>query len=213
MLALVVSDVHGRTENLEKIIKLIHNKGVELILLLGDLTNFGGKEEAAQALKPLQGFAILAIAGNLDTADVANCLEERGISLHGKKKRIGKWTFAGFGGGLLGDPGRFLFGEGEIRESLLRLAEGEKNLVLLTHLPPLGTRLDLAGSGTHVGSKAVKQVVEEKQPVLHLCGHVHEAFGEQRIGKTTSINIGAVKEGKALLLFLGDEPKWERVQL
>jgi len=33
MQILVLSDIHDRVESLEKIIELIHNKGVELVLL------------------------------------------------------------------------------------------------------------------------------------------------------------------------------------
>ena len=213
MLVLVVGDIHGGVANLEKIIKLIHNKGVELVLLFGDLTNLGDAKEAEEALRALKGFAVLAIAGNLDTLDVANFLEERGISLQGKKKGFGKFTLVGFGGGLIGNVGGFLFSEGQIKEGLLKLVEGEKNLVLLTHLPPFGTKIDLSSRGIHIGSRAVKEIIEKKQPVLHLCGHAHGAFGEISIGKTVCINVGAVKEGRALLLHLGDELKWERIQV
>lgn len=213
MLALVLSDVHSRLENLKKITNLIHNRNVGLALVLGDLTNLGGKKEAAEVLDLLEGLEVLAIPGNFDTEEVKNALEEKGVSLHNKKKKIGKWVFAGFGGGLAGRPGRVLHSEPEIKKSLLKLASNEKKLVLLTHLPPFGTSLDLSYSGTHIGSRSVRQALEEKQPALHLCGHCHEAAGEEIIGKTTSVNVGAVKEGKALLLEIGDVLKWERISL
>ncbi len=106
-----------------------------------------------------------------------------------------------------------MFSEQEIEKSLSKLLEGQKNTVLLTHLPPFGTSLDLDIAGKHIGSRAIRKAIEKKQPLLHLCGHCHEAQGEEKIGKTTSINVGAAKEGRALLLEFGNELKWERTRL
>ena len=213
MKALVLSDIHGRLESLEKIMELIHNKGVGLVLVLGDLTNFGGKKEAKEALEKLKGFEVLAIPGNLDTPKVLEFLEKKGISLHAKKKKAGNFTIVGFGGGTTKDNGVFLSSEEEIKKKILELMEGEKNTVLVTHLPPFGTKLDISKStGENIGSKAVKEVIEEKQPVLHFCGHAHNSFGEQKFGKTTSINVAAVKEGRALIVDL-EAMKWKRIQL
>ncbi|MFM7717944.1 MAG: metallophosphoesterase [Actinomycetota bacterium] len=42
-----------------------------------------------------------------------------------------------------------------------------------------------------VGSHAVRTVIEEVQPLLALVGHIHEARGTARIGKTTICNPGS----------------------
>jgi len=75
--------------------------------------------------------------------------------------------------------------------------------VLLFHTPPCDTPLDRAALDgktyehvaldVHVGSIAVKRFIEERQPLLTLHGHVHEAArltGEWkiRIGRTVCIN-------------------------
>ena len=99
MRVLVLSDVHNRVENLEKTIRLIHNRGVEAVFVLGDLTNLGGKRQAEEVLGKLKGFRVWAIAGNFDTGEVAQVLEERGVSLHGRREKVGGRVFAGFGGG------------------------------------------------------------------------------------------------------------------
>jgi len=215
MLALVLSDIHDAAENAEKTIKLIHNKGVEVVVICGDLTNFGGRKEAEGVLEKFEGFRVLAIPGNLDTGQVVEVLEEKGMLLHGKCEEIGGFSFCGFGGGLAGHAGSFLLEEKEIRKGLLKACKGRKNVVIVSHLPPLNTKIDLSSSGTHIGSKAVKEAVEEVKPVVLLCGHAHEAFGEEKIGKTECINVGAVKDGRALLLELvkGGKVKWERIQV
>ena len=42
-----------------------------------------------------------------------------------------------------------------------------------------------------VGSTAVRQLIEEYQPLLALHGHIHESRGEARIGRTLCINSGS----------------------
>ena len=211
MKILALGDIHGSASRVQKIMGLIHNKGVDLVLITGDFTEFGDSEEAIEVLKLIKGLKVLAVPGNMDSQAVLEVLEEKGISLHGKKEKIGKFTFIGFGGGLIGHVGEFLSSEEKIRKTLLELMQGEKNVILLTHLPPFGTSIDSSHSGTPIGSKAVKEAIEKNQPLLHLCGHCHEAFGGEKIGKTTSINIGAVKEGRALLLELRKELKQEEI--
>jgi uncharacterized protein len=74
------------------------------------------------------------------------------------------------------------------------------------HVPPYDSGLDTAnevnpdltlryvGGQPHpipVGSRAVRQVIEEFQPLLALHGHIHECRGEVRIGRTLAINTGS----------------------
>jgi uncharacterized protein len=80
------------------------------------------------------------------------------------------------------------------------------------HCPPYGSGLDDAPELTDdlrpkhggrsivpVGSKAVREVIEEGQPVLALHGHIHEARGNTRIGNTLCINPGSSYEQGQLL--------------
>ena len=80
------------------------------------------------------------------------------------------------------------------------------------HCPPYGTGLDDAPeidenmrpkhggrSLIPVGSKAVREAIEEGQPTLALHGHIHEAKGNTRIGNTLCINPGSSYEQGQLL--------------
>ncbi len=80
------------------------------------------------------------------------------------------------------------------------------------HCPPYGTGLDDAPELTEdlrpkhggrsivpVGSTAVKEAIEEGQPALSLHGHIHEARGNTRIGRTLAINPGSSYEQGQLL--------------
>jgi uncharacterized protein len=80
------------------------------------------------------------------------------------------------------------------------------------HCPPYKSGLDDAPQLTEdmslkdagratvpVGSTAVRSVIEEHQPCLSLHGHIHEARGTARIGKTLCINPGSSYEQGQLL--------------
>jgi uncharacterized protein len=58
---------------------------------------------------------------------------------------------------------------------------------------------DAGRSTVPVGSTAVREVIEEGQPTLALHGHIHEARGNTRIGRTLCINPGSSYEQGQLL--------------
>jgi len=78
-----------------------------------------------------------------------------------------------------------------------------ERLVLGLHAPPYDTQLDVAPKidwdtltiegqdSAHVGSKAVREVIEQVEPILSLHGHIHESRAAVRIGRTLAINPGS----------------------
>lgn len=91
-------------------------------------------------------------------------------------------------------------------ESMLEGSVDLSTLVAVIHPPPFGTDLDQApaidsdyriqsevGSVkmTSVGSHAVREFLEERQPLLGLHGHVHESRGAQYLGRTLCLNPGS----------------------
>jgi uncharacterized protein len=99
--------------------------------------------------------------------------------------------------------------EEEIYARLSRLAEQlekPERAIFNVHVPPWESSLDTAfevdeelryvtkGGRPHevpTGSRAVRQVIEENQPLLSLHGHIHESKGVARIGRTVAINPGS----------------------
>jgi Icc-related predicted phosphoesterase len=90
---------------------------------------------------------------------------------------------------------------GTIQADLTRLTAGRdlERAVLMFHAPPYGTALDRAGLDgrtvdhvpldVHVGSIAIKRLIEGRQPLVTLHGHIHEAprltgSWRTRIGRT-----------------------------
>ena len=72
----------------------------------------------------------------------------------------------------------------------------------LDDAPQLSAEMDLKDAGrtvVPVGSTAVREAIEEHQPALALHGHIHEARGTHRLGKTLCINPGSSYEQGQLL--------------
>ena len=91
-------------------------------------------------------------------------------------------------------------------KALADQVESPETAIFNLHVPPYDTGLDTANeinpdltlvykSGQPnpipVGSTAVRQIIEEYQPLLALHGHIHESRGEARIGRTLCINSGS----------------------
>ncbi|MCK5624451.1 metallophosphoesterase [Candidatus Pacearchaeota archaeon] len=70
--------------------------------------------------------------------------------------------------------------------------------ILVCHQPPYGI-LDKVSNkydppkkwiGKHAGSKVILEYTKKKQPRYVFCGHIHEAKGKKKIGKTEVYNVG-----------------------
>jgi Icc-related predicted phosphoesterase len=99
--------------------------------------------------------------------------------------------------------------EDEIYTRLKRLSdrlEAPERAIFNIHVPPWESSLDTAfevdeelryvtkGGHPHevpTGSKAVRQIIEETEPLLSLHGHIHESKGVTKIGRTVAINPGS----------------------
>ena len=100
--------------------------------------------------------------------------------------------------------------EPELAAKIAALIPPDANMrrtVFNFHCPPYGSGLDEAPevdedldikdagrSLIPVGSTAVREAIERHQPLLSLHGHIHEAKGVTRLGKTLCINAGSAYE-------------------
>ncbi len=68
-------------------------------------------------------------------------------------------------------------------------------VILNAHAPPIDTKLDQAVDKNlnrhHVGSRAVRDVIEKYKPVVGLHGHIHESSGIDKVGNTKVGNPGS----------------------
>ncbi len=168
----------------------------DLVIVTGDFTNYGGREDAAKILEALRRLNknILALMGNLDQPSVLEFLVEEGISLHGRGVAVGEAGLFGVGGSNItpfDTPTEFT--EEELRDIVTKAhkeVEDKAVKILVSHTPPLNTVTDRISSGANVGSSAIRQFIEEVQPDFCLTGHIHEAKGTDKIGKTLVLNPG-----------------------
>jgi hypothetical protein len=199
MLIVGVTDIHGHTAGMVRLAPVL--SAADLVLVSGDITNFGGKQEAEAVLDQLATHSknILAVPGNCDRPEVGDYLSEKGLNLDGRAvEKDGLW-FVGLGGSLP-CPGRTLleYGEDELRESLdsayQEIPEG-RPFLLLCHQPPYGTKVDRVMGSLHVGSRAIRGFIEDKKPLACICGHIHESAETDSIGETIVCNPGPLGRG------------------
>jgi uncharacterized protein len=201
---LALADIHGRVDSLGRV--LLANPDVSLVLVAGDLTNFGGAEVASGVLAELEAAqgspAIALVPGNCDPAAVRKALEASGHSVDERQRSFPFCRVAGSGGGLRrAGITSFERTEEELRDSLEGAREkfaddgGEKlPLIVLTHSPPYGTNADLI-RGTHAGSHAFADLMSSWLPALWVCGHIHESRCISLEDGTLVVNPGPCASG------------------
>ncbi len=161
MRILACADLHGRAERIARVRALVAEHRPDVVLLPGDLTHAGQGEEALSLLRTLS-VPVLAIPGNMDGPRAAAEILTRGLLLGVESVIIQGVSFGGPQVSATCD-------------------------VLVTHEPPHGT-LDVAGTGQHIGSRVVRDLVMRLRPRLLTCGHVHESPGVEQIDDTVVVN-------------------------
>ena len=199
MIIAAITDLHGHIEAVKKAGEKL--KDADLVLVTGDITHFGKRNEAKEMVEALKRYceAIYAVPGNCDYPEVGAYLAEEGISLDLRFVETEQVVLAGLGGSLR-CPGRTPneHTEDEFATMLAGLKDNlpaGKPLIFVTHQPPRDTSCDLAHGGIHVGSSSVRRFVEDVEPVLCLSGHIHEAAAVGSIGKTAVVNPGPLIYG------------------
>lgn len=197
---LVLADIHGHLDYLPVIEPVVGD--CEGIILAGDITDFGGGEQGRSIIATLSAFGkpLLAVPGNCDLPPVVKELEKQRVSLHGNRIECGGLQFVGVGGSVpTGSSAGAEAGEDVFREALAKSVSGlgrADNLVLVSHQPAWGVRLDLRGAVRHTGSRAVREFIEKYQPILAVSGHVHEGYGIDHLGETVLLNPGPFRRGR-----------------
>ena len=194
-----VSDIHQAFGAIERLGGELAQ--ADLVLLAGDLTHFGDPPEAFQVIDAFRTHNphVLSVTGNLDMAWVIDAFRDAGISLHGEARHFDGLGIFGCGGSNItpmDTPTEWE--EPEIATVLERgyaATAKATHRLLVCHVPPFDTRLDRLVNGTPVGSPAVRNFLEQRQPELAVVGHIHEGRGIDRIGRTVIINPGPLRDG------------------
>ena len=189
----VTSDIHGNRKIVDKL--NIVAADVDLILVCGDIGGKGGRGKTFRQFSEYQKrdadylSSVLKdiktesrfILGNDDWFEYADSHYLQ------KAETIGSFNFIPFEYVLLTPFNT----NREVNDNKLEYELGklcaDRNSVMVAHTPPLGAG-DILYNGSHCGSRSVRVWIEEVQPKLWLCGHIHEDNSAAWIGDTLVLN-------------------------
>jgi len=194
-----IADIHGKEERLRTIRTVINQFQPELLIIAGDITNYLHPQKTLGQLEKLP-IPILGIRGNSDLRKVEPLLKtvKNTRLLDSRPFRLKHLFFSGLNGTLaLPFASRICLRE---TRALNALAPGvNKQTVMVAHPPPRGI-CDKVGNRFSAGSRNLKRFVEQKQPRILLCGHIHEQAGACLLKKTLVINCAmSAQSGGAII--------------
>jgi len=202
MKVLATADFHGSLEASKGAALKARNIGANAILVCGDITHFGSIRDAEKVLAPLIGLRlpVLYVPGNCDPPSLLEKAIEDAQCIHGMCRTIGNLSFIGAGSVPVDrvHPSPFEVSDEEIIAALnqgIKQCKSPRSVIIVAHSPPIDTKLDVAHFGGHVGSPSLRHFIEQNQPSVVFCGHIHEARGIDYIGDTVVANTGPARHG------------------
>ncbi len=196
MRILAAADIHGSQYRLNLVLANIERYRPDLVVICGDITQFGPGERATNFLNQLPG-TVFAVPGNIDSVDVSEAISKsKATNLHLRRVMFQGIPFVGIGRDLPTSFDRVSITDEHQQKPLYELID--ETTILVTHVPPYKSQ-DTIFLGTHGGSKALRQIVDTRHPRLVLCAHIHEDPGVTTAGKTTVVNCSMGKRTEGAL--------------
>ncbi len=206
MRVLASADIHRKGPVYEWLLRTASERHVEAILLAGDLLGcldgFATPEAAQQREARLlserlsqAACPILFIMGNDDLVELP-ADSERVQSLHGRRVKVGPYSFVGyqyslpFMGGTFEKPEEGIASDLEALETLM-----DRKTVFVSHSPALGV-LDPGLGETQIGSESLRSFLERHPVLAHIHGHSHQGFGRQ--GRHFNVASGGLERAMVL---------------
>jgi Icc-related predicted phosphoesterase len=202
MKLLATADIHGSQYRLNIILKNIEKYSPDLVVICGDITQFGPREVAKNFLNqiPVDTFAI---PGNIDSPDVDKAItESKAENINLKKIEKNKISFVGIGGNIPSPLSKIIIynktTEKPLEESI------DKKTIIVSHEPPYKTQ-DKVFFGHHSGNKELRILIEKCKPRLVLCAHIHEDPGITKVNDSIIINCSMGKRTEGALIEINDK--------
>ncbi len=196
MQILTFSDIHDDEIMLEKLRNHYTENKFDYVFICGDITN-RSISFAEDVIKAFPDCYI--VPGNNEPQAVMDLLKATKNYIHERRVELrDNLNAVGFGYSNItpfDTPNEYT--ESEIYERMSKL-KIDNNTLLITHCPPYGYFDEVRGK--NIGSISIKRIVEEKQPLAILSGHVHEYEGVSKIDKTQVLKIPAANSNKACSL-------------
>ena len=211
MIILSVTDIHGNRKVCRKLYEKYGLDYFDIVIVNGDITDFHGIDLAELILSMISrlGRYVYFVPGNCDHPELVK-REKLGeaINIHNKLvrlKNLNNITIYGYGGSTLTPFNTWIeFDDRIIGNDLNKI---DSPTILVTHNPPYKTKLDRTWMGRHVGSKAIREFILNKKPILSLHGHIHEARGIDKLGDTVVVNPGPLRSKYYAVIELDREIK------
>jgi Icc-related predicted phosphoesterase len=187
---LAFSDLHRDLAQAATLVEM--SAEADAVIGAGDFASIHeGLEQTIGALAGIEAPTLL-VPGNNETVDA---LREAAAGwpaatvLHGEGATVAGTEFFGLGAGIPVTPWDWSF-DLDDEAAATMLTPCPAGAILVLHSPPQG-HCDSNGSGDHFGSPALLRAIEEKEPRLAVCGHIHESWGcRSQIGETPLYNLG-----------------------
>lgn len=186
---LAFSDLHRDRRRARKLAQLARE--ADVVIGAGDFASARlGLNKTVEPLSSITSPSVLVPGNNeTDSALWRACADWPSARvLHGRETEIDGVTFFGLGAGIPRTPFPWSFDLNE-EEAAAQLEACPEGAVLVSHSPPKGY-VDQA-YGRHLGSRAILKTIESKRPLLTVCGHIHQCWGQEaRIAGTRVVNLG-----------------------
>jgi uncharacterized protein len=193
MRILACSDLHCDLDATRRICAAATGQGAEVVVIAGDIADKGAGADPLLAAFRALPMPVVIVPGNHDrlTELQAFCRDwSGGHLLHGAGVSLRGVNFFGLGGEIPSthaDVWNLAVPEARAAQELAKCPPGA---LLVTHSPPQGVA-DRRENGRHGGSTSVLDALRRARPRLHLCGHIHAAWGQSgTVGDTPVHNLG-----------------------
>lgn len=201
MRILALSDIHGQFDRFAA----SSLPEADIVLICGDFTNLGIRRpvEVAYAEQWMRAMAahypqVLYVMGNHDLGMSNAYFEREGIPIQNITRLVtvqGGLRFVGADQSPCFDlPELALDWERMTPDAdvdAAYFASLEAADIVVSHCPPFGflDEYRRPDSGDHLGSPGLRRYIERVQPLLVVCGHIHEGSGEAMLGRTRILNV------------------------
>lgn len=177
-----ISDLHGNKRKFEFAAKVLQDEKPDLLIICGDISHSSRAKRLEHMISFLKFDPILYVLGNMDGQDVTTEVSNA-KNIHLSFHKINDYKIYGIGGPDVGLNDL-------VENSKEKFSDVDpKKLILVSHIPPKNHQ-DLVYRGENVGNRALCNLIEEIQPKILLCGHIHEDRGHCKLNNSIIINVG-----------------------
>jgi hypothetical protein len=206
---LALTDLHTSGDGFyEKIASILTSEEIDFIIIAGDVTSYGNEKAVKKVLSSFTATSLplYYVPGNMDKPQTADIEFANIHPLHARVKKIANYRLIGLGASNptpFSTP--FTLSEEQLTELLEETISSVPEtapLIFVSHAPPFNSEADKLRNGKHVGSKAVRKFVDTYQPIVTICGHIHESQSIAMVGKTLIVNPGEARTGFGAVITL-----------